>query len=71
MTANKRLRTRVAAHVHCDSVLARAFTNHTYQSHIQGLTADTIPLAMRPGLTLREALLNSSEFLGENGVYRA
>jgi hypothetical protein len=30
-----------------------------------------MPAAMRPGLTLREALLNSSEFLGENAVYRA
>ena len=26
---------------------------------------------MRPGFTLREALLNSSEFLGEKPVYRA
>jgi hypothetical protein len=33
--------------------------------------ADTIPDAMRPGLTLRDALLNSSEFLGEYAVYRA
>ena len=38
--------TRVAAHVH----------------------ADTIPAAIRPGLTLRDALLNSSELFGENSV---
>jgi hypothetical protein len=37
-------------------------------AHVQ---ADTIPDAMRPGLTLRDALLNSSEFLGEYAVYRA
>lgn len=44
---------------------------------ISGLTsvaahvhAETIPEAMRPGLTLLEALLNSSEFLGEKPVYR-
>jgi hypothetical protein len=30
-----------------------------------------MPAAMRPGLMLREALLNSSEFWGENAVYRA
>lgn len=41
--------TRVAAHVH----------------------ADTIPDAIRPGFTLLDALLNSSELLGENAVYRA
>jgi len=41
--------TRVAAHVH----------------------AETIPDAMRPGFMLRDALLNSSEFLGEKPVYRA
>ena len=33
--------------------------------------ADTIPEAIRPGFTLREALVNSSEFLGEKAVYRA
>ena len=33
--------------------------------------ADTIPDAIRPGLTLRDALLNSSEFFGEYAVYRA
>ena len=33
--------------------------------------AETIPEAIRPGLTLRDALLNSSEFFGENPVYRA
>ncbi len=33
--------------------------------------AETIPEAMRPGLTLRDALLNSSVFFGENAVYRA
>ena len=33
--------------------------------------AETIPDAMRPGLTLREALLNSSEVFGEKPVYRA
>jgi hypothetical protein len=27
--------------------------------------AETIPEAIRPGLTLREALVNSSEFFGE------
>lgn len=32
--------------------------------------AETIPAAMRPGLTLREAVLNSSALLGENEVYR-
>jgi hypothetical protein len=37
-------------------------------AHVQ---ADTIPDAIRPGLTLREALLNSSVFFGENAVYRA
>jgi hypothetical protein len=37
-------------------------------AHVQ---ADTIPDAIRPGLTLRDALLNSSEFLGEYAVYRA
>jgi hypothetical protein len=37
-------------------------------AHVQ---ADTIPDAIRPGLTLRDALLNSSEFFGENAVYRA
>ena len=31
--------------------------------------AETIPDAMRPGLTDREADVNSSEFLGENPVY--
>lgn len=30
-----------------------------------------MPEAMRPGLTLREALLNSSLLDGLNGVYRA
>jgi hypothetical protein len=37
-------------------------------AHVQ---ADTIPDAMRPGLTLRDALQNSSEFFGEYAVYRA
>jgi hypothetical protein len=37
-------------------------------AHVQ---ADTIPDAMRPGLTLRDALLNSSVSLGEYAVYRA
>ena len=37
-------------------------------AHVQ---AETIPEAIRPGLTLRDALLNSSEFFGENAVYRA
>lgn len=37
-------------------------------AHVQ---ADTIPDAIRPGLTLRDALLNSSEFFGEKAVYRA
>ena len=37
-------------------------------AHVQ---ADTIPDAMSPGLTLRDALLNSSVFLGEKAVYRA
>lgn len=32
--------------------------------------AETIPAAMRPGLMLREAVLNSSALLGENDVYR-
>lgn len=41
-------RTRVAAHVH----------------------AETIPAAMRPGLTLLDALLNSSALFGEKPVYR-
>ena len=31
-------------------------------AHVQ---AETIPDAMSPGLTLRDALLNSSVFLGE------
>jgi hypothetical protein len=35
-------------------------------AHVQ---ADTIPEAIRPGLTLREAELNSSESLGEKPVY--
>jgi len=30
--------------------------------------ADTIPEAIRPGFILRDALVNSSEFLGENAV---
>jgi hypothetical protein len=30
--------------------------------------ADTIPEAINPGLTHRDALLNSSEFLGEKAV---
>lgn len=30
-----------------------------------------MPEAMRPGFTLLEALLNSSEFFGEKPVYRA
>lgn len=34
-------------------------------------TAETIPDAINPGFTLREALLNSSEFCGEKAVYRA
>lgn len=33
--------------------------------------ADTIPEAIKPGLILLEALLNSSELLGEKPVYRA
>jgi len=33
--------------------------------------AETIPEAISPGLTLREALVNSSEFFGEKAVYRA
>ena len=33
--------------------------------------AETIPEAIKPGLTLREALVNSSEFFGEKAVYRA
>ncbi len=37
-------------------------------AHVQ---ADTIPDAIRPGLTLRDALLNSSVFFGEYAVYRA
>lgn len=37
-------------------------------AHVQ---ADTIPDAIRPGLTLRDALQNSSEFFGEYAVYRA
>lgn len=37
-------------------------------AHVQ---ADTIPDAIRPGLTLRDALQNSSEFFGEKAVYRA
>ena len=37
-------------------------------AHVQ---AETMPEAMRPGLTLRDALLNSSELLGEKPVYRA
>jgi hypothetical protein len=37
-------------------------------AHVQ---ADTIPDAISPGLTLRDALLNSSELLGEYAVYRA
>ena len=32
--------------------------------------AETIPAAMRPGLTLLDALLNSSALLGEKPVYR-
>ena len=47
--SNRVARTKVAAHVH----------------------AETIPDAIRPGLTLREALLNSSALFGENPVYRA
>ena len=34
-------------------------------AHVQ---ADTMPDAIRPGFTLREALLNSSELLGEKPV---
>lgn len=37
-------------------------------AHVQ---ADTIPDAIRPGLMLRDALLNSSEFFGEYAVYLA
>ncbi len=37
-------------------------------AHVQ---ADTMPEAISPGLTLLEALLNSSELFGENPVYRA
>jgi hypothetical protein len=37
-------------------------------AHVQ---AETIPEAIRPGLTLRDALLNSSVLFGENAVYRA
>ena len=37
-------------------------------AHVQ---AETIPEAIRPGLTLRDALLNSSVFFGEYAVYRA
>lgn len=33
--------------------------------------AETMPEAIKPGLTLREALLNSSLLDGLNGVYRA
>lgn len=34
-------------------------------AHVQ---AETMPDAMRPGFTLLDALLNSSEFFGENPV---
>lgn len=37
-------------------------------AHVQ---AETIPAAIRPGLTLRDALENSSALLGEKPVYRA
>ena len=37
-------------------------------AHVQ---AETIPEAIRPGLTLRDALENSSALLGEKPVYRA
>lgn len=37
-------------------------------AHVQ---AETIPEAINPGLILLDAVLNSSESLGENGVYRA
>ena len=37
-------------------------------AHVQ---AETIPAAIRPGLTLRDALENSSAFSGEKPVYRA
>jgi hypothetical protein len=37
-------------------------------AHVQ---AETMPEAIRPGLTLREAEVNSSEFLGDTPVYRA
>lgn len=37
-------------------------------AHVQ---ADTIPEAIRPGFTLRDALLNSSDVFGENAVYLA
>jgi hypothetical protein len=37
-------------------------------AHVQ---ADTIPDAINPGFTLREALVNSSELFGENAVYLA
>ena len=42
-----------------------AFTN--VAAHVQ---ADTMPAAISPGLTLRDALLNSSELEGLNAVYR-
>jgi hypothetical protein len=43
-------------------------TNILLTSVAAQVHAETMPEAMRPGLTLREAVLNSSEFFGENGV---
>ena len=42
-----------------------AFTSVAAHVH-----ADTIPAAISPGLTLRDALLNSSELEGLKAVYR-
>ena len=50
------------------SEIARIALRTNVAAHVQ---ADTIPDAIRPGFTLREALLNSSELLGEKPVYRA
>lgn len=45
--------------------LQYSLTLTSVAAHVQ---AETMPEAISPGLTLRDALLNSSELLGENPV---
>ena len=57
--------------IQCQFTTERVYGNGELTSVAAHVQADTIPDAMRPGLTLRDALLNSSEFFGEYAVYRA